>query len=406
MDLLQKAGSQLKILPHTVINDKDEEIGLCSSVECKGIIGNDGRHYILDLLRTFPPDVNFLEEIEGMALSKEARALGFPIVHKHKLSCLRQELIDAFVESRYMMFIKYAAVQLQQLGLKKQLEPPVKETLKEEKKENGEKEKESEMEEDEAKRIVESMTEGITCGEKEKKDVEDSTKQIVKKAAVAVGSLKETEFDIRFNPDVFSPGVIHPKDNINFKKECKLVQDAADFLITVQIPAFIRDCLDHSTAPMDGQTLADAIHNRGINMRYLGKIADMLAKVPQLEYVHTIAVSELVMRSAKHLFTLFLQGMDMLSLSSSISHFLNCLLSSCPTPSCTVPDQIHKKRSRNKSKKSTKVSPLTPTDSVEWANLTPKLLWQQIKTEAKSYFDWNLPIDNIDSFLEIIKLTK
>merc|ERR1712223_755041 len=125
-----------------------------SSVECKGIIGNDGRHYILDLLRTFPPDVNFLEEIEGMALSKEARALGFPIVHKHKLSCLRQELIDAFVESRYMMFIKYAAVQLQQLGLKKQLEP-VKQI--EVKKEEGS-EKESEMEEDEAKRIVESMT--------------------------------------------------------------------------------------------------------------------------------------------------------------------------------------------------------------------------------------------------------
>jgi len=399
LDLLQKAGNQLKILPHKVVNDKTEEVELCSSVECKGIIGNDGRHYILDLLRTFPPDVNFLK-IEGMDLSKEAQALGFPIEHKHKLSCLRQELIDAFVESRYMMFIKYAAVQLQQLGLKKQIEPVKKE---ENIKEEGS-EKESEMEEDEAKRIVESMTDSITCGEK--KDVEDSTKQIVKKAAVAVGSLKETEFDIRFNPDVFSPGVIHPKDNINFKKECKLVQDAADFLITVQIPAFIRDCLDHSTAPMDGQTLADAIHNRGINMRYLGKIADMLAKVPQLEYVHTIAVSELVMRSAKHLFTLFLQGMDMLSLSSSISHFLNCLLSSCPTPSCTVPDQIHKKRSRNKSKKSSKVSPLTPTDSVEWANLTPKLLWQQIKTEAKSYFDWNLPIDNIDSFLEIIKLTK
>lgn len=399
LDLLQKAGNQLKILPHKVVNDKTEEVELCSSVECKGIIGNDGRHYILDLLRTFPPDVNFLK-IEGMDLSKEAQALGFPIEHKHKLSCLRQELIDAFVESRYMMFIKYAAVQLQQLGLKKQIEPIKKEEIK---KEDGS-EKESEMEEDEAKRIVESMTDSITCGEK--KDVEDSTKQIVKKAALAVGSLKETEFDIRFNPDVFSPGVIHPKDNVNFKKECQLVQDAADFLITVQIPAFIRDCLDHSTAPMDGQTLADAIHNRGINMRYLGKIADMLAKVPQLEYVHTIAVCELVMRSAKHLFTLFLQGMDMLSLSSSISHFLNCLLSSCPTPSCTVPDQIHKKRSRNKSKKSAKVSPLTPTDSVEWANLTPKILWQQIKTEAKSYFDWNLPIDNIDSFLEIIKLTK
>ena len=31
-------------------------------------------------------------------------------------------MIDAFVESRYMMFIKYAAVQLQQLGLRKQMD--------------------------------------------------------------------------------------------------------------------------------------------------------------------------------------------------------------------------------------------------------------------------------------------
>jgi protein TIF31 len=64
---LNKAGQQLKILPHSVINEKNEEIELCSSVECKGIIGNDGRHYILDLLRTFPPDVNFLK-CESLAL--------------------------------------------------------------------------------------------------------------------------------------------------------------------------------------------------------------------------------------------------------------------------------------------------------------------------------------------------
>ena len=50
--------------------------------------------------RTFPPDVNFLK-IEGVEMSKEATALGFPIEHRHKLSILRQELIDAFVESRY-----------------------------------------------------------------------------------------------------------------------------------------------------------------------------------------------------------------------------------------------------------------------------------------------------------------
>ena len=40
-----------------------------------------------------------------------------------------------------------------------------------------------------------------------------------------------------------------------------------------------RDCLDHSSVPMDGQTLSDNLHNRGINMRYLGVVANMVSKV-------------------------------------------------------------------------------------------------------------------------------
>ena len=94
------------------------------------------------------------------------------------------------------------------------------------------------LEEEEAKKIVESLTDSITSGEK--KDLEDSTKDIVKKAAHAVGSLKDTEFDIRFNPDVFSPGVKHKdQDGDFFKKQCQLVKDASDFLVTVQVPVII-----------------------------------------------------------------------------------------------------------------------------------------------------------------------
>jgi len=57
----------------------------------------------------------FFHSVEGVELSKEARALGFPVEHKHRLACLRQELIDSFVEARYVQFIKHAAVHLQQL---------------------------------------------------------------------------------------------------------------------------------------------------------------------------------------------------------------------------------------------------------------------------------------------------
>jgi hypothetical protein len=52
--------------------------------------------------------------------------------------------------------------------------------------------------------------------------VEESTKEIVRKAAAAVGSLRETEFDVKFNPDVFSPGVQHPDPNgPDLKKACQ-----------------------------------------------------------------------------------------------------------------------------------------------------------------------------------------
>lgn len=103
-------------------------------------------------------------------LSKEVKALGFPIEHKHKLCCLRQELIDSFVDSRYMMFIKYAAFHLQQLNLRKNEEAltnvnAIKEAGEKDTEEKVETEQEKtsdnkQIETEEAKKIVESITDG------------------------------------------------------------------------------------------------------------------------------------------------------------------------------------------------------------------------------------------------------
>ncbi|XP_035227137.1 clustered mitochondria protein homolog isoform X1 [Stegodyphus dumicola] len=423
LEMLNKAGQSLKILPHSVLNEKDEEVELCSSVECKGIVGNDGRHYILDLLRTFPPDVNFLI-LEGEELSKEAQALGFPREHKHKLCCLRQELIDAFVDARYMMFIKLAAFHLQQIGLKnyikdKQAEQEENDALStgilkcnNSDKETAEKnqaddnlhnseEKKNSLETDEYKKIVESIT------NKDKSEV-DSTREVIKKAALAVGSLKETEFDIRFNPDVFSPGVRHPTTHPEkLSKEKQLAKDAADFLLTVQIPGFVRDCLEHSTSPIDGATLTEALHGRGISIRYLGKIADMVAKVPQLQYVLRIIVSELLTRAAKHLFSHYIQGVETMCLSSATSHFLNCFLSSCTSlPSPVSSEEQLQVKYKRKGKRKGKQNPLRFEDNNEWALLSTKTFWNNMKNELLSYYAWELPCDSIDAIIEHFSLQK
>ncbi|XP_055626056.1 clustered mitochondria protein homolog isoform X2 [Toxorhynchites rutilus septentrionalis] len=435
LELLNSAGKHLKILPHSVLNDKGEEIELCSSVECKGIIGNDGRHYILDLLRTFPPDVNFLKLDEE--LSKDCKTLGFPIEHKHKLSCLRQELLEAFVESRYLMFIKHAAFQLQQLNTVKRQQKQ--ETKEDEKKgdikaieQNPEATKDGNKQVEESNNNVKVEEEPVKVVDPAKKPKEKSTelpkvqteeakklmesllssdeknesKEVMKRACEAVGSLKEYEFDIRFNPDVYSPGIKHvenPDAANSIKKQKQLVKDAAEFLVKHQIPSFVHDCLDHTAAPMDGTTLTETLHSRGINIRYLGKVANLLAKIKQLEYLHTITVSELIVRAAKHIFTTYVQNTEMMSMASAISHFLNCFL----TTTATLPNagmesdaliksgsssgkQQRRQNKRSSGSKGGKSSFQCTQDNNEWQLLTPKSLWAQIQQELKSYWDYEL----------------
>lgn len=96
-----------------------------------------------------------------------------------------------------MAFVKNAAMQFQQLRLKKmqeQSEKPDNETDGNSDKEVAKKEDES-LEAGEAKKLIESLT------------TDGNTKEIVKSAAEAVGSLSSTEFEVRFNSDVFQPHV-------------------------------------------------------------------------------------------------------------------------------------------------------------------------------------------------------
>ncbi|KAL5015908.1 hypothetical protein ScPMuIL_005497 [Solemya velum] len=413
-ELLQQTASQLKIRKHTVLNSKDEDVELLSSIECKGIVGNDQRHYVLDLLRTFPPDVNYLKE-EIDELSKAMAEHGYPLPHRHKLACLRQELIEAFVESRYLVFVRNAACQFQQLQAKRQ-----KDTEKEgdstnikaieDKKEtptvNGhdclKDEEDDDIVTEEAKKIVEALTGS------DSETFEENSRDIVKKAAAAVGSLSDTEFSLTFNPDVYQPHVKHAKpDSEDMKREKQLVKDAAEFVVTQQIPSLINDCLDHTSSPVDGMTLTEAMHNRGINMRYLGKVAEMFAKYPSVSYVYKIAISELICRATKHLFKLYMQGVDMMNLSSAISHFLNCLIGSHSTPHAAVTaEELQSKNARRKNRKRNKGGNFLSIDNTEWVSENPRFLWKKIVEEVRDYFHNTIECDSIDSAVEKYGLQK
>lgn len=90
--------------------------------------------------------------------------------------------------------------------------------------------------------------------------------------------------DVYFNPDCYCDVVKHaPEENI--VEQRKLVDRAANFLLDYQIPSFVRDCQNQLAIIVDGCCLVESMHNRGINIRYLGRIIDSLESLSELDYV-------------------------------------------------------------------------------------------------------------------------
>ncbi|XP_070826339.1 clustered mitochondria protein homolog isoform X2 [Chaetodon trifascialis] len=443
LELLEKTSRPLKVQRHNVLNEKNETVELCSSVECKGIIGNDGRHYILDLLRTFPPDLNFLP-VDGEELPPESQRQGFPRQHRHRLACLRQELIEAFVEHRYLLFMKMAALQLMQQKANKDTKTDalaITETSETPSESNADT-TQTQTTASESSSATEASTdntsqtdnstsaasEAATDGEESsskpttngpldltttqngecKSPLEDpKSREVVLNACKAVGSISNTSFDIRFNPDIFSPGVRFPDDSTDdVQKQKQLLKDAAAFLVSCQIPSLVKDCLDHSALPMDGATLTEALHQRGINVRYLGSVLEFVDKTPakaQLEHFYRIGISELITRCAKHIFKTYLQGVELSALSAAVSHFLNCFLSSFPDAVAHLPpDELV---SRRKSRKRRNRVP-GGGDNTAWASLTPNELWKNIASEAQSYYHFTIQCESVDQVVEKYGLQK
>ncbi|XP_056612685.1 clustered mitochondria protein homolog isoform X2 [Triplophysa dalaica] len=443
LELLEKTSRPLKVQRHAVLNEKDAPVDLSSSVECKGIIGNDGRHYILDLLRTFPPDLNFLP-VEGEELAPESQKLDFPRQHRHRLACLRQELIEAFVEHRYLLFMKMAALQLMQQKANKDNKIAALQDSSTADTQSDNKPQPAEA----SDKVIETTTPSPTSSEptlatEESKAtstpekealaslnaantngthvssaeghnggcdslLEDpKSREVVLNACKAVGSISNTSFDIRFNPDIYSPGVRFPDDSAEeVLKQKQLLKDAAAFLISCQIPSFVKDCLDHSSLPMDGASLTEALHQRGINMRYLGTVLDFVDNMSpkaQLEHIYRIGISELITRCAKHIFKTYLQGVELSALSAAVSHFLNCLLSSFPDAVAHLPaDELVSRRKNRKRRNRVPGA----GDNTAWASMTPSELWKNIASEAQSYYHFNLPCESVDQAVEKYGLQK
>ncbi|XP_055511855.1 clustered mitochondria protein homolog isoform X1 [Leucoraja erinacea] len=361
--LLIKTSKPLRIQKHMILNEMDQPIMLCSSVDCKGIVGNDGRRYFLDLFRTFPPDLNYLP-IAGEELHGECQRLGFPKEYRHKLCSVRPELVENFVQYKNIQF--------------------------------------SELLKEKMRRRKSLMEDGE--GTTETNDY-ISDAEVLKATCQEVGSINEGIFDIRFNLNVYAPDVRFPECELeSLKVQKRLMKDIADFVVSVQIPSFIKDCEGHVLMPADGATMTDALHKYGINIRYIGKITQLISQSENkqyLEHISRLLIGEIITRVAKHVVVLYQQNVEISALSLAISHFLNCFLSSHNNGAAhLLPGELASRKKRNKRKMR------IPENDLAWASLTRTELWKQINSEAFESFDYALACDGVDQAVDKFNLQK
>lgn len=263
----------LKVKKHPVWDKDGARFDLEASVETKGLMGTDGRKYVLDLYRITPYDVNWLEETKSETEKDQAR------VYPHRMTVLRPELVDSFARFRMKQWVD-----------------------------------------------KELARRGQTKSEEPTSDADGESKKTSDEAA-SKPQLDLSDFKFSLNPDA-SSGQMPQSDEekAELEEDEKEVREAGNYLRSQVIPELLRELSDSDISfPMDGQSLSRLLHKRGINIRYLGVVASR-ATDGRLRCLQEICVQDMVARSFKHVVAVYLRALPVPFATACISHLLNCLL--------------------------------------------------------------------------------
>ncbi|OGM42269.1 protein TIF31 [Aspergillus bombycis] len=275
--VFEKLSKALRIKKHAVWDKDGKRHDLEGSVETKGLLGTDGRKYVLDLYRVTPLDVTWQEE-EGSD------------AYPHNMAVLRLELVESYWRHKMSQYVK-AEVERRRAAKAEEAASKEKSEEKAESKEEGSEEKSEE------------------AMDQERVDI--------------------SGFSLALNPDVCSGQIPQTdEEKEQWAQDEKEVRETCDFLRSKVMPELIQDLHDGDVGfPMDGQSLSQLLHKRGINIRYLGKLAQMSKeKGARLDALTILLVQEMVARAFKHIANSYLRNVAAPFTASCIAHLLNCLL--------------------------------------------------------------------------------
>ncbi|XP_028766383.1 protein TSS isoform X2 [Neltuma alba] len=114
---------------------------------------------------------------------------------------------------------------------------------------------------------------------------------------------------------------------LHLKTVDELINMAHKYYDEVALPKLVTDFGSLELSPVDGRTLTDFMHLRGLKMRSLGEVVKLAKDLP---HIQSLCIHEMVTRAFKHLLKAVIASVDNVAdLSPAIASTLNFLLGSC-----------------------------------------------------------------------------
>lgn len=318
-------ASYLRVKKHAVWDKENKRHDLEASVEMKGLLGTDGRKYVLDLYRITPLDIQWMEEASPEGAE-----------YPHRMTVLRPELVESLSKQKAREYLS-AEVSKRDSKKTKEVKEETKEEAKDETKEEAKEEVKEEAKEETKEETKEEIKEEEEKKEREAKE-EGAEEAEERKEEEKTDRIDMSGFKFALNPDVFSGQVPQTdEEKEEMAKDEQDVRDACKYLTETVIPTLLRDLKESDISfPMDGRSLSALLHRRGINMRYLGKLAqksvpettDKEEKVDgdRLKCFREVCVREMIARAFKHIAAKYLKSLPLSLTSACFAHLYNCLL--------------------------------------------------------------------------------
>jgi len=343
--VFEKLSQALRVKKHAVWDKDSKRFDLEASVEMKGLLGTDGRKYVLDLYRITPLDIAWLEETAEEGAE-----------YPHRMTVLRPELVESLGKQKAR---EYVNAELKKRGLL-----------------NGKPSAESTDASKDAEATKDAEAETKAAESEPAKETEEAEKP--KETPKEDDKIDMSGFKFALNPDVFSGQVPQTEEEKEeMARDEQAVRDACTYLRDTVIPGFLNDLKESDISfPMDGRSLSRVLHRRGINIRYIGKLA-ALSEGTRLECLREICVREMIARSFKHVVSKYLKYLPLPLTSSCISHLLNCLLGSelNPKPVADIDESL---------------KALYDDADLSFEKVTPESLRQAIETETARRYRFKL----------------